>query len=162
MPHGVMLQEATADDLPALTDALIEAVNWHGRDPLGEAGVMSQPQLAHYVAGWPRPGDFGTIAVAGAAAVGAAWCRTFSADDAGYGYVADDVPELSIGVSPTWRTQGIGTALLASVISQAQHRGMRGVSLSVEDGNRARHLYERAGFTVVGREGGSDVMRLFI
>ena len=158
MPHGVMLRDATADDLPALTDALIEAVNWHGRDPLDEAGVMSQPQLAHYVAGWPRPGDFGTIAVVGAAAVGAAWCRTFSADDAGYGYVADDVPELSIGVSPTWRTQGIGTALLARVISQAQHRGMRGVSLSVEDGNRARVLYERAGFTPVSREGNSDVM----
>jgi ribosomal protein S18 acetylase RimI-like enzyme len=61
-------------------------------------------------------------------------------------------------VSPTWRTQGIGTALLASVISQAQHRGMRGVSLSVEDGNRARVLYERAGFTPVSREGNSDVM----
>jgi ribosomal protein S18 acetylase RimI-like enzyme len=158
MPDGVMLRDATADDLPALTDALVEAVNWHGRDPLGKAGVMSQPHLAHYVAGWPRPGDFGTIAVAGATAVGAAWCRTFTAEDPGYGYVADDVPELSIGVSPTWRTQGIGTALLARVISQAQHRGMRGVSLSVQDGNRAGVLYERAGFTPVSREGSSDVM----
>ena len=162
MPHGVMLRDATADDLPALTDALIEAVNWHGRDPLDEAGVMSQPQLAHYVAGWPRPGDFGTIAVVGAAAVGAAWCRTFSADDAGYGYVADDVPEVSIGVAAAWRGRGVGTTLLAELIRQARARGLRALSLSVEDGNHARRLYERAGFTVVGREGGSDVMRLLI
>jgi ribosomal protein S18 acetylase RimI-like enzyme len=32
------------------------------------------------------------------------------------------------------------------------------VSLSVEDGNRARRLYERAGFVVVGRSGTSDTM----
>jgi ribosomal protein S18 acetylase RimI-like enzyme len=156
----VVLRDATADDLPALTDALIEAVNWHGRDPLGEADVMSRPQLAHYVKGWPRPGDFGTMAVAGAATVGAAWCRTFSAEDAGYGYVADDVPELSIGVSPRWRGHGIGTALLDRLIFQARDSGVRAVSLSVEDGNGARTLYERAGFMPVGREGESDVMLL--
>jgi ribosomal protein S18 acetylase RimI-like enzyme len=162
MTRGVLLRDATADDLPALIAALVEAVNWHGREELGEAAVMSQPHLAHYVAGWPRPGDFGTIAVAGGAAVGAAWCRVFSAEDAGYGYVADDVPELSIGVAPRWRGQGIGTALLDRLISQARDRGMRTVSLSVEDYNHARLLYQRAGFTVVGREGESDVMLLHI
>jgi ribosomal protein S18 acetylase RimI-like enzyme len=162
MTDGVLLRDATADDVPALTDALVEAMNWHGRDQLSKATVMSQPHLAHYVAGWPRPGDFGTIAVAGARAVGAAWCRMFTADDPGYGYVADDVPELSIGVSPGWRGRGIGTALLDRLISQARGRGMRAISLSVEDGNRARALYERAGFNVVGREGESDVMLLHI
>jgi len=30
----------------------------------------------------------------------------------------------------------------------------------VEDGNRARALYERAGFTAVGRNGDSDTMKL--
>jgi hypothetical protein len=29
-----------------------------------------------------------------------------------------------------------------------------------EDGNRARHLYQRPGFEVVGRNGGSDTMLL--
>ena len=42
----------------------------------------------------------------------------------------------------------------------ATERRHPAVSLSVEDGNRARALYERAGFTVVGRNGGSDTMLL--
>jgi ribosomal protein S18 acetylase RimI-like enzyme len=74
--------------------------------------------------------------------------------------VAEDVPEASIGVAPAWRGQGIGTALLDELIVRARAHGLRGISLSVEDGNRARVLYERAGFRVVGREGNSDVMLL--
>lgn len=34
------------------------------------------------------------------------------------------------------------------------------ISLSVEDGNRARVLYERLGFVKVGRNGGSDTLLL--
>jgi ribosomal protein S18 acetylase RimI-like enzyme len=34
------------------------------------------------------------------------------------------------------------------------------MSLSVEDENPARHLYERFGFVVVGRVGSSDTMIL--
>lgn len=30
--------------------------------------------------------------------VGAAWCCTFAVEDAGYGFVAPDVPELTISV----------------------------------------------------------------
>ncbi|MDF2575580.1 MAG: family N-acetyltransferase, partial [Agromyces sp.] len=43
---------------------------------------------------------------------------------------------------------------------EARRRGLVGISLSVEDGNRARHLYERAGFRVVGRNGNADTMLL--
>ena len=50
--------------------------------------------------------------------------------------------------------------MLDAVVAEAQRRALPGISLSVEDGNRARHLYERAGFRVVGRNGGSDTMLL--
>ncbi|WP_217899206.1 hypothetical protein [Blastococcus mobilis] len=48
--------------------------------------------------------------------------------------------------------------MLDALIVRAQTRGLRAISLSVEDGNRARVLYERAGFRMVGRGGDSDVM----
>jgi ribosomal protein S18 acetylase RimI-like enzyme len=118
------------------------------------------PALAHYVTGWPRPGDFGTVAVAGEDVAGVAWARLFPDDDPGYGFVAADVPELTIAVRPGHRGRGLGGTLLDAVLAQARARGLRAVSLSVEDGNRARRLYERAGFVVVGRSGTSDTMLL--
>jgi ribosomal protein S18 acetylase RimI-like enzyme len=156
----VVLRDATAEDLPALTDALFQAMNWQGAVRFALPAILADPALAHYVTGWPLPGDFGVVAVADSFAVGAAWCRTFTAEDPGYGFVADDVPEASMGVAAALRGRGIGTALLDGLISRARARHLPAISLSVEDGNRARVLYERAGFSVVGREGNSDVMLL--
>lgn len=155
-----MVREATASDLPALKDALFHAMNWQGIVRFTLAEIMAAPELAHYVTGWPRPGDFGVVAVADTATIGAAWCRTFSAEDPGYGFVAADVPEASMGVALMWRGQGVGTALLDGLIARARALGLHAISLSVEDGNRARALYERFGFSVVGRSGNSDVMLL--
>jgi GNAT superfamily N-acetyltransferase len=158
--EGVRLRDATAGDAPALIEALFSAVNWPGTARLTRDDIAADPRLAHYVAGWPRPGDLGLVAVAGGEPVGAAWCRTFSAGDPGYGFVAEDVPEVSMGVASARRGQGIGTVLLDGLVARARARGTRALSLSVEDGNRARVLYERAGFVVVGRLGDSDVMLL--
>ena len=66
-----------------------------------------------------------------------------------------------MGVEEGHRGRGVGTALLRTLVGQAGAQGHRALSLSVEDGNRARRLYERAGFTVVGRSGGSHTM-LFV
>jgi len=156
----MLLREAGHADVGALTDALEEAANWDGQARVTREQLVTDPNHARYVTGWPRPGDFGTVALDDAAAIGAAWCRLFDAADPGYGYVADDVPELSLGVHPSHRGRGVGTALLTSVIAQAAARGHVAISLSVEDGNRAKALYLRAGFTAVRRSGGSETMLL--
>jgi ribosomal protein S18 acetylase RimI-like enzyme len=165
--RGMQIRPAGADDAAALTEALIAAANWDVRARFTPEQVMSEPALAHSVSGWPRPGDCGAVAItdqspqdSDGSAIGAAWCRTFDETDAGYGFVAGDVPEFSIGVSVRWRGQGVGSALLSAVVQQARHRKVRAISLSVEDGNRARALYERAGFVPVGRNGGSDTLVL--
>ena len=82
--------------------------------------------------------------------LGAAWCRLLDATDPGFGYLGDDIPEVTIGVAPAHRGHGVGSVLLAAVIEQARVRGHHAISLSVEDGNRARLLFERAGSTAVG------------
>jgi ribosomal protein S18 acetylase RimI-like enzyme len=157
---GVRLREAGPSDGDALAAAVVEAVDWRGLGDIGLDRVLAVPELAHYVTGWPRPGDFGTVAVSGADVVGAAWARLFPDDDPGYGFVAADVPELTIAIRAAHRGRGLGGTLLGAVLAQARERGHRAVSLSVEDGNRARRLYERAGFVVVGRSGTSDTMLL--
>ena len=39
------------------------------------------------------------------------WVRLLRAEDRGYGYVDDDMPELTVAVKREWRGQGVGTAL---------------------------------------------------
>jgi GNAT superfamily N-acetyltransferase len=76
----------------------------------------------------------------------------------GYGWVAADIPELSIAVLPDHQGQGIGGALLDTVCALARMSGFPAVSLSVEDGNGAAKLYADHGFVSVGRNGDSDVL----
>lgn len=157
----VRLRAATSGDLDFLYDMLLEAFNWDGERRFTRDEVMAHDHAARYLDGWCRGGDFGLVAVDGDALLGGIWARVFPAAAPGYGYVAADVPELSMGVRAAWRGQGVGSVLLAGCIEQARCLGWRALSLSVEDGNvAARTLYERHGFVVVGHIGDSDTMVL--
>ena len=156
----MQIRAAGPGDADVLWRMLVEAFDWAGGSG-SLAQVQSRPDVAHYVQGWPVEGDFGVVAADDAgSAVGAAWARLLTAADPGYGWVGDDVPELSMGVLPEHRAAGVGTALLSALIESARSRGIARLSLSVEDGNPARRLYERAGFRKVGRNGGSDTLAL--
>ena len=155
------VRRATATDLPFLTAMLAEAANWDGRRPFTPASIREDPNAWHYLNGWQRPTDFGMVAMDGATPVGATWARFLPEADAGYGYVCDAIPELTLAVDKARRHRGLGTLLLAALVGAARELDLTGLSLSVEDGNTAaRTLYESAGFTVVGRNGNSDTMLL--
>jgi ribosomal protein S18 acetylase RimI-like enzyme len=161
----MLIRDATAADEGLLADLLLSAYNWTGEERVSREAMLADAHATRYLEGWPRAGDIGVVAVddraAGMPSVGAAWARTLPASAPGYGYVADDVPELSMAIQRHWRGRGVGSALLTALIERLVSREMRGVSLSVEDGNHAaRALYERHGFRVVGRTGGSDTMLL--
>ena len=130
--------------------------------PLGDVqSVLARPELAHYVSGWPRPGDPGVVAEDGPPA-GAAWLRLLPEHDRGYGFVDVEMPELSIGVVRTHRGRGIGSLLLKALIVSARAQRHAALSLSVEPDNPARRLYERCGFQVVGAVDGSLTMMLVL
>lgn len=76
----------------------------------------------------------------------------------GYGWVAADIPELSLAVLPDHQSQGLGGMLLDVVCTLAKMSGFPAVSLSVEDGNGAARLYHDRGFVTVGRNGDSDIL----
>jgi ribosomal-protein-alanine N-acetyltransferase len=65
---------------------------------------------------------------------------------------ADEAEILSIAVGESHRGRGLSNNLLLTHLGHLAGRGVRTVFLEVEEHNRpARRLYERAGFTVVGR-----------
>ena len=119
---------------------------------------MRNPVKLHYVEGFGRPGDVGIIAEVANEPAGAAWCRLLTGSDPGYGYVADDVPELTIAVAPEHRGHGLATALIKTLKSAVAEAGFHAVSLSVEPDNPALRIYERAGFVRCGTAGGSWTM----
>ena len=142
---------AGPEDEPFLWDMGWEATAVDdGMRALGRTAAFAMPHVRRYLDGWGRPGDAAVVAVVDGQRLGAAWYRLFPAEDPGWGFVATDVPELSIGVAAETRGRGVGSALLDALLTLAREEGYRAVSLSVDRRNRARRLYERKGFRDAG------------
>jgi GNAT superfamily N-acetyltransferase len=120
--------------------------------PRPAADVLGDPALARYIAGWPKAGDGGVIAVEDYP-IGAAWWRFFTVGDAGYGFVDETTPEVSVGVVPEARGRGAGERLLRALIKEAVARDLPALSLSVEADNPATRLYHRLGFRRIAHAG---------
>ncbi|MEV0273450.1 N-acetyltransferase [Hamadaea sp. NPDC050747] len=153
------IRKAVADDAAFLAEMLLAAFDWRGTGRFTLSEVLARPDVAHYVAGWPRSGDLGVVAVdeAGVPA-GACWLRYLPADDPGYGWVAADVPEITLGVADAHRRRGLGRMLLRELLVVAREAGIAQLSLSVEPDNHARGLYLAEGFEVVGGDGGAETL----
>ena len=135
-----------------------EAAVWRPDKPTPTADqVMTDPKYAVYLSGLPRQDDYGLVAEQDGP-VGAAWYRTFTEASHGYGFVAEDVPELAIAVIASRRHEGIGRRLLVDLIDASLAQGYSALSLSVSEDNPARGLYESAGFVVIEKHGGSWTM----
>src|SRR5204862_348168 len=106
-----------------------------------------------------RPGDRSLIVFDEFVPVGAAWYRLFTGEDAGFGFVDEQTPELAIAVVPSRRGRGYGGELLSALLDCARKDGFEAISLSVAKDNPARHLYENYGFEPVREDDGAVVMR---
>jgi len=158
---AVHVRSAGPADAAFLAEMLVAAAFWRPDGPTGSVqDVLGRPEHAHYISGWPRPGDLGVVAEDGRQLVGAAWLRCLPEHDPGYGFEDAATPELSIGVVQARRGQGVGASLLGALVGAAREHGLSAVSLSVELDNRARRLYGRFGFQRVGAVDGSLTMLL--
>jgi len=154
----IIRRVATTDE-PFLREILYHAIYVREGTAPPPRDIINTPELARYVRDWGRTDDAGLLAIAERTQqpVGAAWLRLMTKDNAGYGYVDDDTPELSIAVLPKHRGRGIGTQLLTDLLREAKTR-YKAVSLSVSADNPALRMYERAGFNVVTKEEASLTM----
>ena len=150
-----MIRPGGPQDVPFLRDMLRHAYYWRV-DRVSETG---EPPVRRYVERWGRPGDTALIAIQDFQKVGAAWYRLFTDANAGYGFVDEATPELSIAIVPSRRGSGLGSELLDALLDRARADGYAAISLSVENGSPAVGLYERHGFERVGDDDGGVTMR---
>jgi ribosomal protein S18 acetylase RimI-like enzyme len=150
----ITYRPAGPSDVKLLTRMLWVAFNWRD-EAVSEQHWPDPTAAAKYVDGFGRHGDAGVVAALAGQDVGAAWYRLLPADDPGYGFVAADIPELTLGVASQARGRGIGTALMQRLLDKAVADRIPALSLSVEPDNAAMRLYLALGFERVGESGGS-------
>ncbi len=154
--HGpVGVRDAAAEDAEFLLDMLMAEVNWGREDPVSRRQLLRDKVLSHYVAGWGSEGDLGLVAVDTGGPnglqipVGAAWLRYFAEKLPGHAFIAESVPELTVGVTPPHRDRGIELALIKALAARAREAGVRQISVTVAEGHSSRAIYDAAGFTFV-------------
>ena len=156
--RDIRCRPAGAEDFTFLATMLGEAAVWRPDKPTPTADqILADPRYAMYLAGWPRQGDYGLVAEQHGP-LGAAWYRTYTEVSHGYGFIAEDVPELSIAVVVSRRHEGVGRRLLVDLIKASIAQGYSALSLCVNGDNPARGLYESVGFVGVAKHGSSWTM----
>jgi ribosomal protein S18 acetylase RimI-like enzyme len=150
----------TVSDQPFLWEMLYQSLYvQEGHAPF-ERSILDDPNIAKYVKDWGREDDSGFVAIdENAQPVGAIWMRMLKGAEKGFGYVDDRTPEVGMAVLPEYRGRGIGTNLLSRLVESTVSI-YENLSLSVASGNTAIHLYQRAGFEIVGEDGNSITMKI--
>jgi ribosomal protein S18 acetylase RimI-like enzyme len=151
----VTIRSASQADETFLQAMLALTGSWRpGSPPSTPEELAADSHHSRYLEGWVREGDAGVVAELDGRPVGAAWYRTFSVSEPGYGFLDQETPEISVAVEPDQRGRGVGTALLRALCELARQEGIAALSLSVERDNPALRLYQRLGFVEV--EGTAD------
>lgn len=135
-----------------LKEMLFEAVFWsrtaENRPSLEEG--LSYDFMKHVLVDFGRKaGDLAVIAESDGKKAGAAFIRYWNDDVNIRGYLSADIPVLVIGVVEGYRHQGVGSALLRSLMKVAVEKGIEKISLCVTKSNVAYQLYKKQGFEIV-------------
>lgn len=153
----LVIRKATSSDQELLYWLLYLSIYHLPGTPNPPEAIIKAPQIAHYVESWGKEGDFALIAFLRDEAIGGIWMRYFSSDDAGYGFIAPDIPELGMAVERKYRGKKVGSLLLGRFLESLPQE-VHSLSLSVQLENRALGLYRRFGFRDYRVDGDSLVM----
>lgn len=142
-----IIREMKPSEYPLLDDFLYEAIFQRDETNLAPRSIIQNPELQVYIK------DFGTqkddccfCAEVNHQLVGAVWVRNIS----GYGSVDAITPEFAISLYKPYRSKGIGTALMKTMLSHLKNAGYPKASLSVQKDNYALKMYLNVGFQIIG------------
>jgi GNAT superfamily N-acetyltransferase len=159
----VTIRELRPDELEFLGEMLYAALDWRGDGSLPPREyVLEHPAAAIYHRGWGRRGDAALVAEEDGRPIGLAWCRLFTDDEHGEGYLDEQTPEVAVAVVEDARGRGVGRALVEALHARLRAGGYARASISVDLENPSRRLAESFGYleVVPGHEHGLMVLNL--
>ena len=140
------IREIKNTEYGLLKDFLYEAIFIPEGCEAPDRSIIDLPKLQVYIEGFgSRASDKCLVAETGGKVIGAVWTRMM--DD--YGHIDDETPSLAVSLYKEYRGQGIGTALMESMLELLKRSGFKCVSLSVQKANYAAKLYLKLGFRIV-------------
>lgn len=135
--HAAHFRPLSGSETALLEFATLGTTKWCG-ERITPDDVRTKPEYTHYTRLIAERGDFGVVAEIDGEVAGVAWAVFLTITDAGYGFVDEQTPELSLWASADHRRLGIGRKLLYALIAEATARSRAQISLSVEAGNHAK------------------------
>lgn len=111
--------------------------------------IIYEPANRIYFEQWGKPDDNCLIAEKDGRVVGMVFTRLLNEKPRGYGNIDNSTPEFAISVLKEYRNQGIGTALMNSMLQLLKEKGYLKASLAVQKDNYALKMYEAAGFQII-------------
>lgn len=141
-----IVRKIRQSEIHVLSDFLYEAIFVPEGAVPPPREILKQPELQIYISGFGRfDDDICYVAEAEGNIVGAVWVRIM--DD--YGHIDDETPSFAISLNKEYRGQGIGTALMKTMLEELKKRGYKRGSLAVQKANDAVNLYKSLGFETV-------------
>ncbi|MER2294755.1 MAG: GNAT family N-acetyltransferase [Desemzia incerta] len=135
-------------DLPFLWEMLYQSIYVPEGQEVPSLAILKEPAIEKYLNHWGKEHDHALIAVnENNHPIGAAWIRLLDQENAGYGFVDNNTPELGMAIESAYRGLGVGKDLLSRMMDFAEDLGYSAISLSVDPRNKnALRLYENSGF----------------
>lgn len=134
-------------EIPFLKEMLYEALFVPEGQPKFPKSILEEPNIQKYLKNWnQQTGDVAIVVKKDKELIGAIWGRTFKKSNKGYGFVSEEIPEISMAIKEAYRGYGIGTKLLELIEQAYLPLGVDKLSLSVDKLNPAKELYKRNGY----------------
>ena len=131
-------------------------------DEEGDVGHSERDDAETYVGQWDPERESGIVAFDQFdVPAGGVWLRYWQSPNDGHANLAPNIPEIAIAVENRYAGNRLAVRLLQAAVELAKRQGAPKVALWVDpDNDRARHRYEKFGFTNV--EGEDDVMVVYV
>lgn len=141
-----IVRKIRQSEIQVLSDFLYESIFVpEGAAPPSKE-IIKHPKLQVYISDFGKyDDDICYVAEVDGNIIGAVWVRIM--DD--YGHVDDETPSFAISLTKEYRGQGIGTALMKTMLEELKERGYKQTSLAVQKANYAVNMYRSVGFEVV-------------
>ena len=154
---NMIIREIKNNEIHFLKEMLYSALYVPEDQPPFPKSILAHPDISKYIEHWGTlKNDIALVAVINNELIGAIWGRTFSSRKPGYGFIDENIPEISMAVKEKFRNQGIGAKLIDEISKIYFSKGFKSISLSVDKLNKAILLYLKKGFFVVGKDKDED------